>query len=287
MRSRKNEFHIFIFIYTILSGEISMKNISKKRISKMIKSGFSNLNESDVKKLIDKEVKKGERADTDYIDLCFELLSLIENENESKRPAKRIKFSRAVAVAAVIIVIICAVGITAAAGSKDKIVFDSYVKTYSDRAEIDYQKKAKNESKVNLDCSDIEGSELYQFLKENNVKNILLPKKLYSMNYNSVGEGRENADFGIGLIFDGGIDVTINQVENKENLPDYRLKGEIKKSKKIKANGVDIYLFEVKSDAVENGVYTKISYLAGLTEYDISCPGMNIKEAEDFVKNIN
>ena len=57
----------------------------------MIVSDFTDLSTDEIKALIQQEVDKGpDKLDTDYIDLCFELLS-IKNKNSNK---KRIKFTK-------------------------------------------------------------------------------------------------------------------------------------------------------------------------------------------------
>lgn len=64
-----------------------MKNeISKKKLKKMIASDFTDLSTEEIKALIQKEVDKGpDKLDTDYIDLCFELLSIKSNSTNAKK----------------------------------------------------------------------------------------------------------------------------------------------------------------------------------------------------------
>ena len=53
------------------------RKLSKKKLKKMIDSDFTDLSKEEIKALIQKEVNKGpDKLDTDYIDLCFELLAV-------------------------------------------------------------------------------------------------------------------------------------------------------------------------------------------------------------------
>lgn len=78
--------------------------MNRKKIQRMIDSGFSELSSEKIKKLIEAEVKKGENADTDYIDLCFELLEVRENQSERKKYSLQY-----VLIAAIITVIVFSV----------------------------------------------------------------------------------------------------------------------------------------------------------------------------------
>ena len=81
-----------------------MKNkLSKKKLQKMIASDFTDLTVEEIKALIQNEVEKGaDKLDTDYIDLCFELLSI---KKEVVSDVKRIKFSKPIKIMLVAAVI--------------------------------------------------------------------------------------------------------------------------------------------------------------------------------------
>lgn len=69
-----------------------MKN-KKKEIKKMIYSGFKDLSPNDIRRLIDKEISKDEsEIDINYLDTCFELLEL--KENQVNDTSKRIKLKK-------------------------------------------------------------------------------------------------------------------------------------------------------------------------------------------------
>ena len=84
-----------------------MKNkFSKQDLKKMIFSNTSNLSKEEIKSLIDKELSKNpEDVDTDYIDLCFELMSICEKSQNNVVSIKPRYIKKPIMVAAVIIVL--------------------------------------------------------------------------------------------------------------------------------------------------------------------------------------
>lgn len=81
--------------------------MNRKKIQRMIDSGFTELSSEKIKKLIEAEVRKGENADTDYIDLCFELLEIKENQTT---PVKyRPRSVKTLLIAAIVFVLIVSV----------------------------------------------------------------------------------------------------------------------------------------------------------------------------------
>ena len=84
-----------------------MKNkFSKQDLKKMIFSNTSNLSKEEIKSLIDKELTKSpEKVDTDYIDLCFELMSICEKTENNVVSIKPRYIKKPIMVAAVIMVL--------------------------------------------------------------------------------------------------------------------------------------------------------------------------------------
>lgn len=71
----------------------------------MIASDFTDLSTEEIKALIQKEVDKGpDELDTNYIDLCFELLS-IKNNDTNKRKIKFTKPAKVLLATAVLMVV--------------------------------------------------------------------------------------------------------------------------------------------------------------------------------------
>lgn len=72
----------------------------------MIFSNTSNLSKEEIKSLIDKELSKNpEEIDTDYIDLCFELISICEKSENNVVSIKPRYIKKPIMVAAVIMVL--------------------------------------------------------------------------------------------------------------------------------------------------------------------------------------
>ena len=84
-----------------------MKNkFSKQDLKKMMFSNTYNLSKEEIKSLIDKELSKNpEDVDTDYIDLCFELMSICEKSQNNVVSIKPRYIKKPIMVAAVIIVL--------------------------------------------------------------------------------------------------------------------------------------------------------------------------------------
>lgn len=81
------------------------RKLSKKKLEKMIASDFTDLSTEEIKALIQKEVDKGpDELDTNYIDLCFELLS-IKNNDTNKRKIKFTKPAKVLLATAVLMVV--------------------------------------------------------------------------------------------------------------------------------------------------------------------------------------
>lgn len=84
-----------------------MKNkFSKKDLEKMIFSKTTNLSKEEIKLLIDKELsKEPENIDTDYIDLCFELMSINDEQKGTVVPIKSFRMKKSMMVAAAVMFI--------------------------------------------------------------------------------------------------------------------------------------------------------------------------------------
>ena len=111
------------------------KKLSKKKLKKMMASDFTDLSTEEIKALIQKEVDKGpDKLDTDYIDLCFELLDVKGNAK-----SKRVKFkkpAKLIIIAAALTVIFIST-VTASAQFNFDIP-QSIAKLIDNNAEIDY-----------------------------------------------------------------------------------------------------------------------------------------------------
>ena len=118
-----------------------MTQLDKKKISNMLQSGFRDIPAEQIKELIDIELAKDEsEIDTDYIDMCFELLSLEEKTNKN---AMKFRPRKAALIAAVIAFVILATGIFTASAAGQKVIhfveniFSGYTEIESDSADND------------------------------------------------------------------------------------------------------------------------------------------------------
>ena len=102
-----------MILYTILLGGITLnKKFSKNKLLKIANSGLADLSCEQIKNLIQKESQKNyEDINTDFIDLCFDLLEMKQIDKSSKISnikigSKKNSIKRALIVAAVFVIFI-------------------------------------------------------------------------------------------------------------------------------------------------------------------------------------
>ena len=247
----------------------------------MIESDFTDLSNNDIKTLIDKELSKdADEIDTDYVDLCFQLMSIKNSRQSSQQNHKRIKLSKVLLIAAAVAILL-SIGITAYAKATDVKISDMFVQLFSDHATINYREKPKAE----LTEDEIAASELYQTLVGYGIENIMLPEQLYSMPFEINYENIDFAQVYLGIAFeDKTFDATVCMYKDENYIGNPNINGEFTASKKLTVNGVDVYLFERNGDNPKK-VNTSISYMVGLTQYSIYCQ-YDIEKAEELVNQM-
>ena len=257
-------------------------NYNKKELMQMIESDFSNLSKEDIKKLIDKELsKETDKVDTDYIDLCFKLMSMNESNDSIKHKGNKVKISKIILIAAAIAILFSSIGLTAYAKANNMKITDVFVQLFSDHATIDYKEKHKTE----LTEEQIVDSELYKTLLNYGIENIMLPQELYNMPFTVDYENDDFTETYIGIAFeDKTVDATVRMYKDEKYVGNPDVMGDFTASKKIIINGVDVYLFERNSNNPKE-VNTSISYMIGLTEYFIDYQG-DIENAEQLINQM-
>ena len=259
-----------------------MKNkFSKKNLKKMIKSNFTDLSSNDIKTLIDNEVSKGaEHIDTDYIDLCFELLE-IRNNNNNASECRMVKTTKAILVAAIVVIFIVST-ITASAYIFDFNIPEVIAKLFNNNAIVD----------MNLDNADTtaDGYTLldYDFAKslaQNGIKPITIPEDLLngSSQINKIEYPDTDKQISTAVFVDfeyNGFkgELRITQANQEVSWSGYETKQDIVSGQILKVNGMDILIFERAESCT-------IRYKDGLTDYDIYLEG-DIDSAVNFAQSI-
>ncbi len=239
--------------------------MNKQKIRKMIDSGFSNLSSEKIKQLIEAEVSKGENADTDYIDLCFELLEVKENQPERKK--YRLKY---VLIAAIITVIAFSVVTVSVTSIKFNIPEN-----------VGTMKDGNVEMDINLDNID-KTADGYQLLDSSVAKEIesvgitpvTFPEEFLKENcvVKEIIKKESTESPNMHIIFDyDGHHVSFSAIRHlyDTELTGYWIVHDVISADCFYVNGMDVLFFErensVSIDYVDNNIHYNI-YIASDTE---------------------
>lgn len=239
------------------------RKLSKKKLKKMIDSDFTDLSTEEIKALIQKEVDKGpDKLDTDYIDLCFELLTVKDNAK-----GKRVKFKKSAKVllvaAALMVVFISTV--TASAQFNFDIP-QSIAKLIDNNAEIDYNLENAD---TTADGYALLDTDLAKQLADYGITPVTFPEEMTKENCKVIQIEDVSVDETWKII---SVDFYYNKQKGwlrvEQMSEEFKTAGvstvmDIKSGKMININGMDILLFE------QEGSY-KIKYKDNNTTYDIS-----------------
>lgn len=250
----------------------------------MIDSDFTDLSTEEIKALIQKEVNKGpDKLDTDYIDLCFELLAVKGNAK-----GKRVKFkkpAKVLLVAAALMVVFIST-VTASAQFNFNIP-QSIAKLIDSNAEIDYNLENAD---TTADGYALLNTDLAKQLSDYGITPVTFPEELIKDNCkitkmeNTTTDktfSHDANDANVEFEYNGQKgDLTIHQeVEEFESTGVSRYNN-LKGGKMIKANGMDILVFEHDDNS------SSITYKDGLTTYHISLTNSTMENAIKFAKSI-
>lgn len=257
-----------------------MKNeISKKKLKKMIASGFTDLSTEEIKALIQKEVDKGpDEIDTDYIDLCFELLSIKNNCS----PKRRIKFTKTakVLLSAAVLMVVFISTITVSAQFNLNIP-QKIVQLINGDAEIDYNLENAD---TTADGYALLDTDLAKQLADYGITPVTLPEEMTKenckiTNFESVSSDDISNVVTIDFDYNGQQGwLRIDQMSEKFETAGVSTVMDIKSGQMINSNGMDILLFEQEGNC-------KIIYKDNLTTYDISLD-CDLETAIKFAESI-
>lgn len=239
------------------------KKLSKKKLKKMIASDFTDLSTEEIKALIQKEVDKGpDKLDTDYIDLCFELLAVKGNAK-----SKRVKFkkpAKLIIIAAAFTVIFIST-VTASAQFNFDIP-QSIAKLIGNNAEIDYDLENAD---TTADGYALLDSDLAKQLADYGITPVTFPEEMTKENCKVIQIEDVSVDKTWKII---SVDFYYNKQKGwlrvEQMSEEFETAGvstvmDIKSGQMTNINGMDILLFE------QEGSY-KIKYKDNNTTYDIS-----------------
>lgn len=257
-----------------------MKDLELK---KFLNDNSWELNKKIVEEMMEKELEKEpENINSEFIDVCMNYLTGYSTEETSnqkgkvikKKQNKRIKFSRLI-IAAVIVILSVSTALTAYANSNNMQISDVFVSIFENKAVIKYSEKDLLEHYSN----NLNGNPLYNELEATGIKNIMLPFDLYNMEYNIISNESIANEKNLIIHFENNIEVKLTEYKEKYNIQNLEISGTFTSCRKIIINKTDIYLFERQdTDSVE----TLISYQIKETQYLIII-NKDIISAEEFV----
>lgn len=245
-----------------MKGSGGMKSPNKRKLKKMINSGFINLSSEDIRTLIEKEIDRGpDKCDTELIDLYFELLNMKEKSQDNIIKFK--KTPKAVFVAAVLFALLIS-GIAVYANYYNNIP-TNIVKIKDGNATLSY----------NLDNADITAddyklldTDFAKQLKSYGISPVTFPKELTNetctlsnLSYLDDSPRLKNAT-ALFRYNDIKVTMVIEQWNEDSDSAAPILLNHILSGKMLHVNGMDILVFEKRNSC-------KIFYRDNLTKYEI------------------
>lgn len=254
------------------------RKLSKKKLKKMIDSDFTDLSTEEIKALIQKEVDKGpDKLDTEYIDLCFELLAIKGNAK-----GKRVKFkkpAKVLLVAAALMVVFIST-VTASAQFNFDIP-QNIAKLIDNNAEIDYNLENAD---TTADGYALLDSDLAKQLADYGITPVTFPAELIKDNckitkIESISSDDISNIVSVDFYYNGQrgwLDIEQMLKELESTGVDTVL--DIKSGRMINVNGMDVLVFEQENSC-------SIKYKDNFTTYDIHLD-CNLETAIKFAKSI-
>lgn len=257
-----------------------MKNeISKKKLKKMIASDFTDLSTEEIKALIQKEVDKGpDKLDTDYIDLCFELLSIKSNSTNAKK-VKFTKSAKVLLIAATLMVVFIST-ITVSAQFNLNIP-EKIVQLINGNAEIDYNLENAD---TTADGYALLDTDLAKQIADYGITPVTFPEEMIKEN-SKITKIKLDMNEDVLKIVDIDFEYNgqkgslyIQQISENTGSTGVNTVLDIKSGRMINVNGMDVLVFEQENSC-------SIRYKDNFTTYDIHLD-CNLETAIKFAESI-
>lgn len=263
-----------------MGGNSLKSKFRKKDLKKMIFSNTSKLPKEEIKTLIDKELTKNpEDVDTDYIDLCFELMSTCEKTENNVISIKPGYVKKTIMVAAVITVL-CVSLISVSA-----IYFnipEKIAQLVNGNAELQYPMENAD---TTADGYALLETDLAKELESFGITPVTFPEALVDETCEITRIENTTIDETISLNADiyfsyNGYkgDLMIFQSAPYDEITGIGSVMDIKSGEMITVNGMDVLVFEQEKTCT-------IRYKDDLTEYDVTLYS-DFETAREFAKTI-
>lgn len=265
---------------------------------KALKTNSMTFTVKEIQEMMDEELNKSpEEMDTELVDLCADILNDIystneekateanknvQDETETKKTSRKIKFSKVLLIAAVFI-IITSIAIPVSARYVHNEASDKIVQFFSDHFKIDLRsgnKNAINHSNENID--------LIKSLNDAGFESIILPSNLLENNYSkddiSISKDESFLTAEIDFKIDNNISGFISIIKHRNTLTEFAIgQGDIGEQydsvKQIMLNGMDILIFS-------DDERSYIQYVDNNIEYSISLDNCNMDSAIEIAESL-
>lgn len=242
------------------------------------------INKETIEVMMEKELEKEvQEINIDFVDACMNYLdgySIVNTPKGkgkviNKKKKKRIKFSRII-IAAIIVVFSISIGMTTVyAKVNDMHISDVFVNIFDNKAVIKYSDKDLLQKYSN----NLNGNKLYDELEAEGIENIMLPFDLYYTSYKIIAKEFDENTKIVVVEFENNIQMKLKEFEQETNIKNLEIEGTFISSKQIRINNTDIYLFESQNNNIKQ---TLVSYQIEMTQYLIVIDD-DITVAEEFV----
>ncbi len=258
-----------------------MKNkFSKKDFEKMIFSKTTNLSKEEIKMLIDRELsKEAQNIDTDYIDLCFELMSINDEPKKAVVPTKSFRTKKSMMIAAAVMILLVSMM------SVSAVYFNipqKVAELVNGNAEIDFDLENAD---TTADGYKLLETDLAKELESMGITPVTFPEAMVRKECKISKIENLTVDESISLfaniVFvynDYSGSILIDQKTPYEEIAGVRTVMDVETGEMINVNGMDILVFEQEKNCT-------ITYRDNLTDYTIYLE-CDFETAKEFAKTI-
>jgi len=254
-----------------MGGTIVEKKFSEKQLMEIAESGLSNMSCEQIKQLIQKESEKDyEEINTDFIDLCFDLLAKKQN-NESLSIEKVKKVSNKIIIKKVLLFVAVFMMLIVTTLTVSASVFH-----FNIPKEISSWIEGDAKTDINLKLADttadsysLENSDLAIKLRARGISPITFPEELIKESSKIIKIDNVTTDKTIStdVEIEFNYNSTYGLMSISQYVTDFEWNGEmvskdVLSAEMIKVNGMDVLIFEQKNGCT-------IQYKDKLTTYDI------------------
>ena len=247
----------------------------------MMFSKTTNLSKEEIKLLIDKELsKEPENIDTDYIDLCFELMSINDEQKGTVVPIKLFRMKKSMMVAAAVMFIFVTMMSVSAFYFN---IPQKVAELVNGNAEIDFDLENAD---TTADGYKLLETDLAKELESFGITPVTFPEAMVRKECKISKIENLTVDKTISL--DANIEFTFNNNIGSLMIREFRPLDtewtgsgtvlDVKAGEMINVNGMDVLVFEQKDNCT-------VTYKDGLTEYNIYLE-CDFETAKEFAKTI-